>query len=120
MLVELSVMEQRYQAVLAVIQDGWKVVEVAQRMGVSRQTVHNWIARYNKGGLASLADHSHRPLSCAHQISPLRPSSKPRSASFAASIQGGALAGPSTSSPGSRLSQSPHAPASTGVCAGTA
>lgn len=70
MLVELSVMEQRYQAVLAVIQDGWKVVEVAQRMGVSRQTVHNWIARYNKGGLASLADHSHRPLRCAHQISP--------------------------------------------------
>jgi transposase len=70
MLVELSVMEQRYQAVLAVIQDGWKVVEVAQRMGVSRQTVHNWIARYEKGGLASLADHSHRPQSCAHQISP--------------------------------------------------
>jgi hypothetical protein len=24
-LVELSVMEQRYQAVLAVVQDGWKV-----------------------------------------------------------------------------------------------
>jgi hypothetical protein len=30
-LVELSVMEQRYQAVLAVVQDGWKVVEVARR-----------------------------------------------------------------------------------------
>jgi hypothetical protein len=27
-LVELSVMEQRYQAVMAVIQDGWKVTEV--------------------------------------------------------------------------------------------
>jgi hypothetical protein len=26
-LVELSVMEPRYQAVLAVVQDGWKVVE---------------------------------------------------------------------------------------------
>lgn len=39
MLVELSVMEQRYQAVLAVTQDGWRVVEVAHRMGVSRQTV---------------------------------------------------------------------------------
>ena len=37
MLVELSVMEQRYQAVLAVIQDGWRVVEVAERLGVSRQ-----------------------------------------------------------------------------------
>ena len=46
MLVELSVMEQRYQAVLAVVQDGWRVVEVARRVGVSRQTVHAWIARY--------------------------------------------------------------------------
>ena len=27
-LVELSVMEQRYQAVMAVVQDGWKVSEV--------------------------------------------------------------------------------------------
>jgi hypothetical protein len=42
-LVELSVMEQRYQAVLAVVQDGWKVVEVAERLGVSRQSVHAWI-----------------------------------------------------------------------------
>jgi transposase InsO family protein len=61
-------MEQRYQAVLAVIQDGWKIVEVAQRLGVSRQTVHSWIVRYEKDGLASLADHSHRPASCPHQI----------------------------------------------------
>jgi hypothetical protein len=30
-LVELSIMEQRYQAVLAVVQDGWPVVEVARR-----------------------------------------------------------------------------------------
>ena len=68
MLVELSVMEQRYQAVLAVIQDGWKVSEVAARLGVSRQSVHNWIARYEQGGLAGLADRSHRPASCPHQI----------------------------------------------------
>jgi len=68
-LVELSVMEQRYQGVLAVVQDGWKVVEVARRLGVSRQSVHNWIARYEQGGLASLADRSHRPSSCPHQIS---------------------------------------------------
>jgi hypothetical protein len=33
-LLELSVMEQRYQAVLAVVQDGWKVTEVAARLGV--------------------------------------------------------------------------------------
>ena len=61
MLVELSVMEQRYQAVMAVIQDGWKVTEVAERLGVTRQSVHNWIARYEAGGLAALADRSHRP-----------------------------------------------------------
>ena len=33
MLVELSLMEQRYQAVLAVVQDGWKVTEVDGRRG---------------------------------------------------------------------------------------
>jgi transposase-like protein len=55
-LVELSVMEQRYQAVLAVVQDGWKVTEVAARLGVSRQSVHAWIVRYEAGGLAALVD----------------------------------------------------------------
>ncbi len=39
MLVELSVMEQRYQAVLSVVQDGWKVVEVARRVGVSARVL---------------------------------------------------------------------------------
>jgi transposase InsO family protein len=66
-LVELSVMEQRYQAVLAVVQDGWKVVEVARRVGVSRQTIHAWIARYEQGGLSALTDRSHRPGTCPHQ-----------------------------------------------------
>lgn len=69
-LVELSVMEQRYQAVMAVVQDGWKITEVADRLGVTRQAVHKWIARYEAGGLAALADRSHRPHSCSHQISP--------------------------------------------------
>ena len=70
MLVELSVMEQRYQAVLAVVQDGWKVSEVADRLGVSRQSIHAWIARYQAGGLAALADRSHRPGTCPHQTCP--------------------------------------------------
>ena len=34
-LVELSVMEQRYEAVMAVIQGGWKITEVAERLGVT-------------------------------------------------------------------------------------
>ena len=70
MLVDLSVMEQRYQAVMAVVQDGCKVVEVADRLGVARQSVHNWIARYEAEGLPALADRSHRPESCAHQSAP--------------------------------------------------
>jgi transposase len=69
-LVELSVMEQRYQAVMAVLQDGWKVTEVADRLGVTRQAVHKWITRYEAGGLAALAVRSHRPHGCSHQISP--------------------------------------------------
>jgi transposase len=48
---ELSVTEQRYQAVLAVVQDGWKVSEVAERLGVSRESVHAWMARYCDAGL---------------------------------------------------------------------
>lgn len=43
MLVELSVMEQRYQVVPAVVQDGWKVIGFADRPGVLRQSVHAWI-----------------------------------------------------------------------------
>ena len=68
--VELSVMEQRYQAVMAVVQDGWKIAEVADRLGVTPQGVHKWIARYEAGGLPALADRSHRPVGCSHQISP--------------------------------------------------
>ena len=38
--------EQRYQAVLAVISDGLSVSQVAEKVGVSRQTLHTWLARY--------------------------------------------------------------------------
>ena len=55
MLVELSVMEQRYRAVLEA-EAGAPVTEVAARHGVSRQTVHAWVRRYRAGGLAALAD----------------------------------------------------------------
>jgi transposase len=69
-LVELSVMEQRYQAVMAVVQDGWKVIEVARRFGVSRQTVHRWLRWYEDQGLPGLADRSHCPPRCSHQMDP--------------------------------------------------
>jgi transposase InsO family protein len=67
---ELSVVEQRYQAVLAVIDQGETVTSVAGRFGVSRKTVHVWLARYEAGGLENLADRSHRPVSCPHQMDP--------------------------------------------------
>ena len=70
MLLELSVVEQRYQAVLAVIRDGVPVIEVARRFDVSRQAVHRWLRRYEDQGLAGLADRSHRPPRCSHQMDP--------------------------------------------------
>lgn len=65
---ELSVAEQRYQAVLAVISDGLSVSQVAEKVGVSRQTLHAWLARYEAEGLDGLVDRSHRPVSCPHQM----------------------------------------------------
>jgi transposase len=53
-----------------VIQDGWKVSEVAERLGVSRQSVHTQIVRYEAAGLAALADRSHKPAACPHQMAP--------------------------------------------------
>ncbi len=70
MLVELSVVEQRYQAVLAVIRDGVPVVQVATRFGVSRQAVHRWLRWYEDQGLSGLVDRSHRPPRCSHQMDP--------------------------------------------------
>jgi transposase-like protein len=67
-LLELTVVEQRFNAVMEVIRDGLKVIEVAERYGVSRQTVHGWLRRYAAGGLDALADRSHRPDSCPHQM----------------------------------------------------
>src|ERR1700761_1517483 len=65
---ELSVAEQRCEAVRAVIADGETVTSVAARFGVARKTVHVWLARYEADGLSGLADRSHRPRSCPHQM----------------------------------------------------
>jgi transposase-like protein len=62
--------EQRYQAVLAVIRDGVSIVQVAHRFGVSRQAVHRWLRWYEDQGLGGLVDRSHRPPRCTHQMAP--------------------------------------------------
>jgi transposase len=68
MVKEISVMEQRYQAVLAVIANGRGVGEIAAQFGVSRQSVHSWLRRYEDHGLEGLANRSHRPKSSPHQM----------------------------------------------------
>jgi transposase InsO family protein len=67
-LLELTVAEQRFNAVMEVLRDGLTVTEVADRYGVSRQAVHSWLRRYAGGGLDGLADRSHRPRRCPHQM----------------------------------------------------
>jgi transposase InsO family protein len=66
-LVVLSVVEQRLDAVRAVL-DGAEVVEIAAQLGVHRTTLHRWVARYLTGQLAGLADRSHRPHSSPRQV----------------------------------------------------
>lgn len=69
MLVEMGLLQQRHAAVLEVM-NGAEVTDVARRYGVVRQTVHTWIRRYAKGGMAALADRPTRPGSCPHQMPP--------------------------------------------------
>src|SRR4029453_3682219 len=65
-LVNMSVVEQRYRAVLAVERGEPRIV-VASQYGVSRQTLHTWLSRSSRDGLAGLSDRFHRPDFCPHQ-----------------------------------------------------
>jgi len=65
---ELSVGEQRYKAVKAVLSDGRTVTEVARDWAVSRQTVHAWLARYEREGMEGMGNLSQRPTMCPHQM----------------------------------------------------
>lgn len=69
MLVELGLVEQRYKAVLEVL-EGASVTDVARRHGVGRQSVHRWLSRYADAGMAGLVDQSSRPDTCPHQMAP--------------------------------------------------
>ena len=66
-LVALSVVEQRLDAVRAVL-SGASVSEVAAGIGTSRQTIHTWLSRYLGEGLPGLTDRSHRPRSSPQQV----------------------------------------------------
>ena len=60
--------EQRYQAVLAVL-SGSSVLDVAARFAVSRQSVH-WLAAYPDEELVGLETRSRRPDSSPWQAEP--------------------------------------------------
>ena len=79
MLREVGVVEQRYQAVREVLNDGASVIDVARRNGVSRQTVHEWLVKYVNKGLVGLMDRSSKPRSCPHQMTPPVEARKERS-----------------------------------------
>ncbi|MFP5252925.1 MAG: helix-turn-helix domain-containing protein [Actinomycetes bacterium] len=66
-LVVLSVVEQRLDAVRAVL-GGADVVEVAAQVGVHRSTLHRWVARYLVDQIAGLSDRSHRPHAQPRQV----------------------------------------------------
>jgi transposase InsO family protein len=67
MLAELTVIEQRYLAVREILDTGAQIIDVANRYGVDRRTVHRWLTRYASEGMGALADRSHRPDTCPHQ-----------------------------------------------------
>ena len=68
-LVVLSVVEQRLDAVRAVLA-GVSVAEVAAGRGVAVDVASLGGPVSGRGVVAGLADRSHRPLSCPHQVAP--------------------------------------------------
>jgi transposase InsO family protein len=48
---------------------GWRPVQAAESLGVSRATAYKWLARYRVEGPAGLADRSSRPRRCPHALS---------------------------------------------------
>lgn len=69
-MVELSIVDQRYDAVREMLRGELSVTEVAELFGVSRQVLYKWKRRYEEAGVAGLVDRSHKPKSCPHQMPP--------------------------------------------------
>lgn len=64
----ISMVEQRFKAVLEVVDAGASVTDVAKRYGVDRTTVHRWLTRYANEGLGALEGRSSKPDRCPHQV----------------------------------------------------
>ena len=39
---------------IKLIYPGWKIIEVAEHLGVSHKTIYNWINLWNEGGIEEL------------------------------------------------------------------
>ncbi len=52
---------QRFLLVQRIRREGWRVTQAAEAAGVSRQTAHKWLRRYEAEGEAGLQDRSSRP-----------------------------------------------------------
>ena len=70
-LVDMSAVEQRYRAVLAVERGEPKNV-VAAQFGVFRQTLHSSLVRYASDGLAGLAPSVEPPETTADRVEVVR------------------------------------------------
>jgi putative transposase len=58
---ETSPMTQRVEFIADYERDGFSVVELAKRFGISRKTAYKWLDRYEAAGPAGLHDRSRRP-----------------------------------------------------------
>jgi transposase-like protein len=80
MLMELSVVEQRYLAVREALDSGATITDIARRYGVDRRTVHRWLVRYAAGGLGALAGCGRTPSrTCSGWLTGSPPQMTPRS-----------------------------------------
>lgn len=104
MLVELGLVEQRYQAGLEVLNDGATVTDVARRYGVARQTVHVWLTTYTDQGLRGTTVRSSAAPSIPSSSSPratvLRTRATLRPGPGAGYFESSAAAGPACRSNG--------------------
>lgn len=60
----------RRRLVQRIREQGWSVAEAAEAAGVSRQTAHKWLRRFDAGGPAALEDRSSRPQRVARRTPP--------------------------------------------------
>jgi len=67
-----SIMSQRLEFISAILHrpPGQSIRDVCRTIGISERVGHKWLARYEAGGPAALADRSHAPHRPAHQVAP--------------------------------------------------